>query len=30
VDGFFRKTGKVIVPFTVQEILDENLARKLA
>jgi hypothetical protein len=30
IDQFFRKTGTVIVPLTVQEILDEQLARKLA
>ncbi len=30
IDQFFRKTGKVIVPLTVREILDEQLARKLA
>jgi hypothetical protein len=29
-DAFFRRTGKVIIPLTVQEILDEQLARKLA
>jgi DNA modification methylase len=30
IDAFFRKSGKVIVPFTVREILDEQLAAKLA
>jgi hypothetical protein len=30
IDSFFRKTGKVIVPLTVNEILNEQLARKLA
>lgn len=30
IDHFFRKTGKVIVPLTVREILDEQIARKLA
>lgn len=30
VDGFFRKSGRVIVPLTVREILEEELARKLA
>ena len=30
IDAFFRKSGKVIVPFTVREILDEHLAAKLA
>jgi len=27
---FFRKTHKAIVPLTVKEILEEELARKLA
>jgi hypothetical protein len=30
VDRFFRQTGKAIVPLTVREILDEEIARKLA
>jgi hypothetical protein len=30
IDAFFRKSGKVIVPFTVRDILDEQIARKLA
>ncbi len=30
IDRFFRKTGKVIVALTVREILDEELAKKLA
>jgi site-specific DNA-methyltransferase (adenine-specific) len=30
VDGFFRKSGRVIIPLTVREILDEQIARKLA
>jgi DNA modification methylase len=30
IDRFFRATGKVIVPFTVREILDEQIAHKLA
>ena len=30
IDHFFRATGKVIVALTVREILDEELARKLA
>lgn len=30
IDAFFRKSGKVIIPFTVKEILDEHLAAKLA
>jgi hypothetical protein len=28
--GFFRRSGKVIVPLTVREILDEQIAMKLA
>jgi len=30
VDRFFKQTGKAIVPLTVREILDEEIARKLA
>ena len=30
IGAFFRKTGKVIVPFTVQEILDDRIAHNLA
>jgi hypothetical protein len=30
VDAFFRKTGKIIIPLTVNEILNEQIARKLA
>ena len=30
IDAFFRKSGKVIVPLTVTEILEEQIARKLA
>lgn len=30
IDAFFRKTGRVIIPLTVREILDEQIARKLA
>jgi len=30
IDAFFRKSHRVIVPLTVQEILDEQLAKKLA
>lgn len=30
IDRFFRKSGKIIVPFTVKEILDEQIAHKLA
>jgi len=28
--SFFKRTGKVIIPLTVREILDEEIARKLA
>jgi DNA methylase len=30
IDRFFKQTGKVIIPFTVAEILDEQTARKPA
>ena len=30
IDAFFRKSGKAIVALTVREILDEQIARKLA
>ncbi len=30
VDRFFRQSHKVIVPFTVNEILEEQIAQKLA
>ena len=30
ISRFFKETGKVIVPFTVQEILEEELAHKVA
>jgi hypothetical protein len=30
IDAFFRKSGKVIVALTVREILEEELAKKLA
>lgn len=30
IGRFFRQTGKVIVPFTVGEILEEQIAQKLA
>ena len=30
IDRFFRKSGKAIVPLTVREILDEQIAQKLA
>ena len=30
IGAFFRKSGRVIVPLTVREILDEQIAHKLA
>ncbi len=30
IDRFFRKTGNIIVPITVSDILNEELARKIA
>lgn len=30
INAFFKKSGKVIIPLTVREILDEELAQKLA
>jgi hypothetical protein len=30
ISRFFHQTGKVIIPLTVQEILDEQIAHKLA
>jgi hypothetical protein len=30
IDRFFRKSGKIIVALTVREILDEQIAKKLA
>jgi len=30
IGAFFRKTGKSIVTFTVREILDDQIAQKLA
>ena len=30
VGAYFRKSGRVIVPLTVREILDEEIAQKLA
>lgn len=29
IGAFFKKSGKVIVPLTVREILGEEIARKL-
>jgi len=29
ISSFFRKSGRVIVPFTVREILDDQIAQKL-
>jgi hypothetical protein len=30
IDAYFRKSHKVIIPLTVQSILDGDLAQKLA
>jgi len=30
IDAFFRKTGKVVIALTVKEILEEEIAKKLA
>ena len=30
IQAFFKKSHKVIIPFTVREILDEQIAKKLA
>ena len=30
IDAFFRKSGKAIIALTVREILDEEIAMKLA
>jgi len=30
IDAFFRKSGKAIIALTVREILEEEIARKLA
>ncbi len=30
ISSFFRKSGRVIVPFTVKEILEDQIAKKLA
>ena len=30
INAYFRKSGRVIIPLTVREILDEQIARKLA
>jgi hypothetical protein len=30
IGGFFKRSGKVIVPLTVRETLDEQIAMKLA
>lgn len=30
IDAFFRKSKRVTIPLTVREILDEQIARKLA
>jgi hypothetical protein len=30
IEGFFKKSGKVIVALTVKDILEEQIAKKLA
>jgi hypothetical protein len=30
IDAFFRRSGRIIIPLTVREILDEHIAKKLA
>jgi len=30
IDAFFRRSGKSIIALTVKDILDEQIARKLA
>jgi hypothetical protein len=30
IDAFFRKSQRIIIPLTVREIIDEEIARKLA
>lgn len=30
IDAYFRRSGRVIIPLTVREILDEHIAKKLA
>jgi site-specific DNA-methyltransferase (adenine-specific) len=30
ISGFFRRTGKIIIPLTVREILEDQIAQKLA
>jgi hypothetical protein len=30
IDAFFRRSGRVIIPLTVRDILDEEIASKLA
>ena len=30
ISRFFKQSGRVIIPLTVQEILDEEIAHKLA
>ena len=30
IDAFFRRCGRIIIPLTVREILDEQIAKKLA
>ena len=30
VSGCFKRTGRIIIPLTVKEILEDDIARKLA
>ena len=30
IGAFFRKSGRIIIPLTVKDILNESIARKLA
>jgi hypothetical protein len=30
IDAFFRKSGRIIIPLRVEEIINEEIARKLA
>ena len=30
ISRFFKQSGRIIIPLTVQEILDEEIAHKLA
>jgi hypothetical protein len=30
IDAYLRKSGRIIIPLTVREILNDQIARKLA